>query len=138
MNILAFMGFAGHDPAACVLKTEKDGTFQYSTISEERLNRVKYSYHFPLRSIHYCMEGNRKAVCRLSVRAANNQEACNEITRKNTGYPVDDIFGRRRRFVSIAVPREVSFVGHALVHQKTAWRVKTTSLSSAKRSFVST
>ncbi len=56
MNILGFMGFAGHDPAACVLKTEKDGTFKYSTISEERLNRVKYSYHFPLRSIHYCME----------------------------------------------------------------------------------
>jgi len=55
MNILGFMGWASHNPAACIIKTEKNGNFKFSTIAEERLNRVKYSYHFPLRSIKYCL-----------------------------------------------------------------------------------
>ena len=56
MNILGFMGWASHDPAACVIKTEQEGGFKFCTIAEERLNRVKYSYYFPLRSIKYCFD----------------------------------------------------------------------------------
>ncbi len=56
MNILGFMGWASHDPAACILKIKADGSFDCCTISEERLNRVKYSYHFPIRSIKYCLD----------------------------------------------------------------------------------
>ena len=56
MNILGFMGWASHDPAACIIKAEPDGSFRYATIAEERLSRLKYSYHFPLRAIRYCMD----------------------------------------------------------------------------------
>lgn len=56
MNILGYIGWADHDPAAAIIKTGLDGSFQWATIAEERLNRVKYSYHFPLRSIAYCMD----------------------------------------------------------------------------------
>ena len=49
------MGYASHDTGVCVIKTCKDGNFNFSTIAEERLNRIKYSYHFPLRSLDYCM-----------------------------------------------------------------------------------
>lgn len=56
MNILGFIGWADHDPAACIIKTKSDGTFDYATIAEERLNRKKYSHYFPLRSIKYCMD----------------------------------------------------------------------------------
>lgn len=56
MNILGFMGWASHDPGACVIKVERDGRYRFCALSEERLNRIKYSYHFPLRSIRYCMD----------------------------------------------------------------------------------
>ncbi len=56
MKILGFMGWASHDPAAAIICADKDGTFRYCTIAEERLSRVKYSYYFPIRAIRYCMD----------------------------------------------------------------------------------
>lgn len=54
-TILGFMNYASHDPGACII-TDKNGTLEYMTISDERVSRVKNSYFFPARAIKYCMD----------------------------------------------------------------------------------
>jgi carbamoyltransferase len=52
--ILGIQGWANHDSGACMIKYSEKKS-EIIAISEERLIRKKYSYHFPLLSILYCM-----------------------------------------------------------------------------------
>src|SRR3989344_5337590 len=55
--ILGFQNYANHDSGACLFRIdESNEEIRYVAISEERLNRKKYSYFFPAHSIKYCMD----------------------------------------------------------------------------------
>ena len=55
--ILGFMNYCSHDPAACISKLNlENGNIEYIFAEEGFLSRRKKSYHFPLRSIKYCLD----------------------------------------------------------------------------------
>ena len=55
--VLGFMSYCSHDPAACITKVNiKNGNIEYIFTEEGFLSRRKKSYHFPIRSIKYCLD----------------------------------------------------------------------------------
>lgn len=119
MNILGLMGTAGHDPAVCVIKSKPDGTFDCCTIAEERLNRIKYSYHFPLRSLDYCLNA-------LSLRISDIDLVVSDWTENTTGFASNDSYRRLefdfiRRHLKIPKDRIHLIPNHHLAHAYTAF-----------------
>lgn len=54
---LGIQSYASHDSGAALVKyNTKKNKVSYVCISEERLNRIKHPYSFPLHSINYCLE----------------------------------------------------------------------------------
>ena len=54
---LGFMNWCSHDPAASIVQYDQfKGTINYITAEEGFFSRRKKSYHFPLRSIKYCLD----------------------------------------------------------------------------------
>ncbi len=54
---LGIQSYASHDSGAALIKyNTKNHEISYVCISEERINRIKHSYNFPLYSINYCLE----------------------------------------------------------------------------------
>ncbi len=54
---LGYMNWCSHDPAACVVEYDKKrNTIKYISAEEGSFSRRKKSYHFPIRSIQYCLE----------------------------------------------------------------------------------
>lgn len=52
---LGFMSYCSHDPAACLVRLQPDGQFDYIHFEEGMLSRKKKSYQFPLRAIQACL-----------------------------------------------------------------------------------
>ena len=54
--VLGVPNFANYEASAALLRIHRDGgEIQYVCIGEDRLTRIKHTYMFPLRSIHYCL-----------------------------------------------------------------------------------
>jgi carbamoyltransferase len=57
LYILGVPNFANYEAAAALLRIPRDGgEIEYVSIGEDRLTRVKHTYMFPLRGIHYCLQ----------------------------------------------------------------------------------
>jgi carbamoyltransferase len=55
--ILGVPNFANYEAAAALIRVPRGGgTIEYVTVGEDRLTRVKHTYAFPLRGIHYCLQ----------------------------------------------------------------------------------
>ncbi|MBX7145983.1 MAG: polysaccharide deacetylase family protein [Alphaproteobacteria bacterium] len=53
--ILGVPNFASYEPATALLRVPQEGSIDYVCIPEERLNRKKHSYTFPLYGVDYCL-----------------------------------------------------------------------------------
>ena len=54
---LGFMNWCSHDPGASLVQyDDSTGSIQYISAEEGSLSRRKKSYHFPIRSIKYCLD----------------------------------------------------------------------------------
>jgi len=54
---LGYMNWCSHDPAACIVEYDTaGGSIRYISAEEGSFSRRKKSYHFPIRSIQYCLE----------------------------------------------------------------------------------
>ena len=55
--ILGVPNFANYEAAAALIRVPRGGgTVDYVTVGEDRLTRIKHTYAFPLRGIHYCLQ----------------------------------------------------------------------------------
>ncbi len=55
--VLGVPNFGNYEAAAALLKIPRDGgAIQYVCIGEDRITRIKHTYLFPLRGIHYCLQ----------------------------------------------------------------------------------
>jgi len=52
---MGFMNYCSHDPGAALIRIENNN-MEYIFAEEGFLSRRKKSYHFPIRSINYCLE----------------------------------------------------------------------------------
>jgi len=57
MYILGVPNFANYEASASLIRIPNaGGSIEYVCIGEDRLTRVKHTYMFPLRGIHYCLQ----------------------------------------------------------------------------------
>ena len=57
MYILGCPNFANYEASAALIKVPRSGgEIEYVIIGEDRLTRMKHTYMFPLRGIHYCLQ----------------------------------------------------------------------------------
>jgi carbamoyltransferase len=55
--VLGVPNFANYEATAALVRVPREGgAIDYVSVGEERLARVKHTYAFPLRGIHYCLE----------------------------------------------------------------------------------
>jgi carbamoyltransferase len=55
--ILGVPNFANYEAATALIKVPRDGgSIEFVCIGEDRITRVKHTYMFPLRGIHYCLQ----------------------------------------------------------------------------------
>lgn len=57
MYILGVPNFANYEATASLIYVPPgEGEIEYVSVAEERLARIKHTYAFPLRGIHYCLQ----------------------------------------------------------------------------------
>ncbi len=57
LYVLGVPNFANYEATASLVRIPRDGgAIDYVSVGEERLARVKHTYAFPLRGIHYCLQ----------------------------------------------------------------------------------
>lgn len=57
IHILGVPSFANYEASASLIRVSKNGgEIEYVCIGEDRLTRIKHTYMFPLRGIHYCLQ----------------------------------------------------------------------------------
>jgi carbamoyltransferase len=57
LYVLGVPNFANYEATASLIRVPRDGgAIDYVSVGEERLARVKQTYAFPLRGIHYCLQ----------------------------------------------------------------------------------
>src|SRR5438093_2228701 len=55
--VLGVPNFANYEATASLVRVPRGGgAIDYVSVGEERLARVKHTYAFPLRGIHYCLQ----------------------------------------------------------------------------------
>ena len=55
--ILGCPNFANYEASAALIKVPlRGGEIEYVVIGEDRLTRLKHTYMFPLRGMHYCLQ----------------------------------------------------------------------------------
>jgi len=55
--VLGVPNFANYEATAALIRVPHDGgAIEYVSIGEDRLARIKHTYAFPLRGIHYCLQ----------------------------------------------------------------------------------
>lgn len=118
------VGFALHDSAAVLLL---DGQV-VTAIEEERLNRIKHTNCFPIRSIKYCLEQNRLNLTEVDHIAINSAEDVMDVSAKRAflGNPSlkSPIDGRAyvaslfERNFGVNVEAKIRFCRH---HEAHAW-----------------
>jgi len=55
--VLGVPNFANYEATAALIRVPRDGgAIDYVSIGEDRLTRIKHTYAFPLRGIHYCLQ----------------------------------------------------------------------------------
>jgi carbamoyltransferase len=56
--VLGVPNFANYEATAALIRVPRGGgAIEYVSVGEERLARTKHTYAFPLRGIHYCLQG---------------------------------------------------------------------------------
>lgn len=57
IHVLGVPNFANYEATASLIRVPRSGgAIDYVSVGEERLARVKHTYAFPLRGIHYCLQ----------------------------------------------------------------------------------